>query len=166
MPLTKNLDVVGLISRSRRFKKEWQLSASANGSYLNTADANRLRSYLDSLLAYIKFFQAEPELDVPEYHGAREFDLGSVGESIPVESESVNDLMKLWDMFEIELASCQSSRRSFRLISHDEKRTIDILDRMRRFLEDYMVQVLPLDLPESSPMAASVPDGRTGINPK
>ena len=165
MSLTKNLDIVGLVNRLRRFKKEWAKSVSANGAMVNNHDALRLRSYLAALNSYIDFFQAQPVPDVPEYHGDRSYDLGEAELFGSVENESVNDMMELWNILEIELMNCQSSRTSFGLLDHDEKRSRAMLGRMQRLLTEYMEQALPLDLPESSPMRDSVSDGQLGINP-
>lgn len=160
---TQNLDIAGLINRSRRFKFEWAKSASGNVSHVSIHDANRLRSYLKSMAAYIDFFQMQPQLDVPEYHGGRVIELGDGPTIQKVENESVNDLIELWTLLETELVNCQSSRLAVRLIDPDLLRVNAILEKMSNFLEQYMINILPLDLPESSPMRDGVGAGRTGI---
>jgi len=158
-----NLDIDGTLARSRRFKKEWLKSVSANSADIKSFDADRLRSYIASLRAYIKFYQVQPPMDVPEFHGSRFIDVGPLPETPKVENEAVNDMSSLWDVFEIELINSASARSAFSLNEHDERRALALLDRMERLLEDYMVKILPLDLPESSPMQAAVTDGDLGI---
>jgi len=165
MSTVQNHDIAGFIRRSRRFKYEWAKSQSGNASAVSEADAQRLRSYLDGLRAYKQWFQSQPILDLPESHGGRVIELGE-GEALAMpENEAVVDIMQLWDLLEIELLSSQSARLAARLIGPDETRVDSLLDKMQRFLDDYISRALPLDLPESSPLRQGVGAGRRGINP-
>lgn len=161
--ITQNHDIAGLCRRARRFKYEWAKSASGNVAAVSQFDADRLRSYLGGLRAYVSWVQSQPELDLPETHGERMYDLGDMEKLPQVENEAVVDMMNLFDVLELELMSSQSSRLHSKLISHDERRLLTLMDKMERFLEDYIMQIQPLDLPESSPLQAGVGAGRTGI---
>lgn len=159
-----NHDIAGFCRRLRRFKYEWAKSASANVAFVSDADAERLRSYLNGLIAYKAWVQTQPVLDLPET-SPREIDLGEPAPLSAPENEAIGDVMQLWDILEHELINSQSSRMPARLISHDERRVDMLLEKMSRFLEDYIMQVQPLDLPESSPLRGDVGAGRLGINP-
>lgn len=164
MATTQNINIEGLISRSRRYKEEWRRSQSGNVSHVSSFDAKRLESYIGSMHAYIDFFQSQDDLDTPEAHGSGVIDLGEPSPEVKVENEAVNDILSLWRLLEVELVNCQSSRLTGKLISHDEVRVRAILKQMSNFLNDYMSKILPLDLPESSPRRAGVGDGLRGIN--
>ena len=163
MAKTLNHDIAGLVRRCRRFCYEVQKSQSANVSAFKEADATRLRSYLQGLLAYKAWMQDQPLLDLPE-SSPREIDLGEAEILSAPDNEAVADLMNLFGVLEHELVNCQSSRNPCRLISHDEKRIDSVLAKMDRFLSDYIMHIQPLDLQESSPLAAHTGAGRTGLN--
>lgn len=164
MAATMNHDVAGFVRRLRRFRYEWAKSASSNVAFVSQADADRLRSYLKGLMAYKSWFQSQPVLDLPESN-PRTIDLGEA-ESLPSpENEAVIDMMVLWEVLEYELVHSQSSRLSSRLIEHDEKRVDMVLEKMSRFLEDYIMQIQPVDLPESVPLKSDTGKGRLGVNP-
>lgn len=162
MASTLNHDISGLVRRLRRFAYEVQKSQSANVSAFKGADADRLRSYLNGLRAYKQWMQAQPILDLPE-SSPREIDLGEA-EALPApDNEAVADLMEHFRLIEVELVNSQSSRNPSRLISHDENRFDALVNKMERFLDDYIMQIQPLDLPESSPLKGHTGQGRTGI---
>ena len=159
---TLNHDVFGMVNRIRRFKFEWAKSQSSNASYVSPADSDRLKDYLEALMKYKKWFQDQPLLDLPE-SSPREMELG-VAEALPrPENEAIADVMNMWDLLEHELVHSQSSRMPCRLIGHDEKRVDSILQKMSNFLADYISDVQPLDLPESSPLRGSTGLGRKGL---
>lgn len=162
MALTYNHDVAGFVRRLRRFKYEWAKAASGQASYVSDADANRLRSYLRGLREYKKWCQDQPVLDLPE-SSPREINLGDPEALALPDNEAIVDVMNLWDLMEFELVNSQSSRMPSRLIVHDEKRIDALLDKIERFLEDYISNVLPLDLPESSPLRGVTGPGHTGV---
>jgi hypothetical protein len=162
---TQNINIAGLINRSRRFKYEWMKATSGNVSFVTEHDIKRLRSYFESMRAYIAFSQSQPTLDLPETAGGRNIELGAGPEVRKVENESINDMLELWNILEHELAHSQSSRLAARLLEHDHGRALAIIQNMENFLEEYIVKILPLDLPESSPMQQGVGAGRQGINP-
>jgi len=165
MSKTMNVDVAALCSRGRRYRKEIESAQSANVAFVNEHDFRRFKANLNSLIAYIDFAQSQSLMDSPEYHGGRELDLGDREELQPRENEAINDLCRLYEVFDVELVNCQSSRMSSKFVSHDEKRLRDIVARAHAFLDQYISQILPLDLPETSPSKASVPAGRTGVSP-
>ena len=162
MGITYNHDIAGIVRRMRRFKYEWAKAASGQASFVSNADGERLQSYLDSIRSFKKWCQSEPDLDLPE-SSPKTHDLGEA-EVVPLpDNEAVVDVMNLWDLMVHELMHSQSSRMPARLIEHDERRLDALLDKTERFLKDYISNILPLDLPESSPLRGSTGLGRTGV---
>jgi hypothetical protein len=165
MAKTMNLDVSALCHRARRYRRELELAASGNVAFMSEHDFRRAKANLNSLVAYLDFSQSQMILDLPEYHGGREVDLGEPAALVAVENESINDMCRLYEAFEVELVNCPSSRMACKFISHDDIRLRSIIERGNQFLDGYIAQILPLDLPETSPSRASVPRGSTGLNP-
>jgi hypothetical protein len=62
--------------------------------------------------------------------------------------------------------SSQSSRLATGLISHDFDRAIAILDTIDIYVEQFIENVSPTDLPESSPRASMPTAGKTGVRKK
>ena len=161
---TQNMDIFGLCRRMRRYRYELAYSVSSGVAFMKKEDADRLRSYLAGLSSYKQWFQAEPDLDLPE-SSPKSYDIGEPEKLPTVENESIVDLINMLDTCEHELLHSQSSRLSGRLISHDERRVDALLAKCSSFLEQYISQVLPLDLPESSPLRPESGPGRKGLNP-
>ena len=164
MSVTQSLDVAALVRRIRRYRSEVCLSASGNVSFVKQADHNRWMSYLGDLVKMVDYFQAGEALDVPEYHGGQLIELGDSPLEREVENHGVNDFCQLLWLLENELVNCQSSRLANRLLPHDEIRVRAILKKSYDFLA-HLQDVLPMDLPETSPSKMGVGAGSKGINP-
>jgi len=117
---------------------------------------------LDHLGRYVDWVVSQPQLDLPE-SSPRVIDLGDPEKLDMPENESLLDLMTMYELLEAEIGNSQSSRLGDSLISHDEKRFRDLIAKMRAFLEDYVKNILPLDLPESAPLRAQTGDGLKGV---
>ena len=102
------------------------------------------------------------QLDLPEW-APTEIDLGEPEALEMPENESIFDLMMHYDALEVELGSSQSSRQATGIIAHDEVRIRAVVQKLNAFLDNYVAQVLPLDLPESSPLRPQTGSGRTGV---
>lgn len=157
-----NMDVAGIIRRLRRFRYETVKAVSSSLANVSEADFARAKSYLEALTKYLNWIVAQPQLDLPE-SSPREIDLGEPEALTLPENEALVDLMNLYDVFEIEIGHSQSARQSTGIISHDEVRIRALIEKMNRFLDDYVAEVLPLDLPESAPLRPVTGEGRTGI---
>jgi len=163
MATVLNMDIAGLVRRLRKFKYEINKSQSAQVTAFRPADATRLQSYLDTLAQYISWMQQQPLLDLPE-SAPKDIQLGEPEVLGAVENEACADLIEHFSVLEIELVNSQSARNSNRLIMHDQQRAEALLQRMDLFLKDYISQIQPIDMPESSPMTAHTGPGRTGLN--
>ena len=159
---TYNYQVAGLIRRLRRFRFESVKAASSALAHVNEHDMRRSKTYLDAAEAYMNWVVSQPQLDLPE-STPREIDLGEPEKLDMPENESLVDLMVMYELLEKEIGDSQSSRLGDSIISHDEKRMRDLIAKMRAFLENYVSEILPLDLPESSPLRDQTGEGRTGV---
>ena len=157
-----NHDVVGIVQRLDRFRFEMFKCVSAGTSELNEFDRARIQYYLDALTAYIDWLTGRPQLDLPESH-PKPFAISDAPATEPVESEIVNDIIRIMDVTRTELCDSQSARRSSGLISWDEGRIRALIAKLNVFLTDYVDHYTPLDLPESSPQAAMSGHGRKGV---
>jgi hypothetical protein len=140
------------------------LSQSANHSLIKNADMARYRKYITSLRRLLTFSKSVPEQDLPEtsprFYAIRD------NPSVPdVENEMVNHLVNLMVLCRDEMDNSQSARYSSGIHDSDYLRSNQYMDRMEVFLTEYAEEVMPLDLPESSPRAAITEPGKTGINP-
>lgn len=157
-----NYQIAGLIQRLRRFRFETVKAASSGLAHVNEHDMRRAEAYLNAAETYLNWVVSQPQLDLPE-SSPREIDLGDPEKVDMPENEALVDLMRMYDLMEVEIGNSQSARLGDSVISHDEKRVRDLIAKMRAFLLDYVAQVLPLDLPESAPLRPQTGAGRVGV---
>lgn len=160
--ITYNYQVAGLVRRLRRFRFETNKAASSALASVNGSDFTRAKTYLAAVESYLNWVVSIPQLDLPE-STPREIDLGKQEDLEMPENESLVDLMEMYNLLELEIGHSQSSRMGDSIISHDEKRMRELLNKMNLFLDNYVATVLPLDLPESAPLRGQTGPGRTGV---
>lgn len=157
-----NHDVAGVIRRVRRFRYETVKAVSSSLASMGDADFKRAKEYLAAITAYLDWVVAQPQMDLPE-SSPREFDLGDQ-ETLPIpENEALIDLENLYTTLEIEIGNSQSARMAGGLTVHDEGRVRAIVERANQFLDTYVSQIQPLDLPESTPLRPNTGAGNTGV---
>lgn len=157
-----NHDVAGLYSRINRFIEELIKSVSSGTSQVNAFDATRIKSYLNAIEVYTDWVLAQPQLDLPETH-PRKIVLAESPAVSQVENESLNDLIRLFEILRDEIVNSQSARDGAGLNKFDSERLKSIVEKAKNFISSYVEGVSPLDLPESSPVRAGSGPGRTGI---
>lgn len=157
-----NFEIAGIIRRARRFRFETVKAVSSSLANVSEADMTRSLSFLEALKSYIAHVVAQPALDLPE-SSPFEIDLGEPEKVDLPENESLIDLMVMYDLLEAEIGNSQSARQSTGLISHDHLRIMNLISKMENFLNSYVSDILPLDLPESSPLRKTTGEGRTGV---
>ncbi len=159
-----NDDVAGIYRRTNRFIEELQKSSSANVTDVNEFDQDRIITYLNSLTVYLNWVMSQPLLDLPETH-PKTLELEEPPVLLLVENLMIKDLIRLFERGRDEMINSQSARNASGLISFDNVRIRAVIEKAQKYLSDYVQKVIPLDLPESSPMAPDTGAGRTGINP-
>lgn len=161
---TYNHDVSGIVHRVKRFQYELFKSASSGGAFVNTFDQARWAKYLDAVDTYVDHVVAQPQVDLPETHPRKIImDLMPDDAITTVENESIRDVIYYLQLMMLEAADSQSSRMSAGLLTFDENRIRALNEKARRLLNDYVAQVQPLDLPESSPTRAMSGAGKSGV---
>lgn len=158
---TYNTDVHSIVRRYNRMIVELVKSQSSGVSLTNPFDVARLTSYVDAMSNYQNFIVSQPLLDCPET-GPTEMPLPPNAEVPIIENESLADAISLIEIARDEIANSQSSRMPTNLLSFDYERQSAYLSKIHRLME-YIAKSEPLDLPESSPMAAVSGRGLTGV---
>ena len=157
-----NTDIAGLHARINRFVIEQNKSASANFAGINTFDQARFKSYLSALRTYHAWMTSQPQLDLPET-GPLPVSLEPDPIVIDVDNESVNDLLRMLTALREEVINSQSARVPTGMIGFDSIRFLAQVEKMEKFIDDYVAKVTPLDLPESSPAAPMNTLGNVGV---
>ena len=156
-----NSDVAGLHRRINRFVFEMMKSASSNVSQTSEADQVRLTSYLGALRKYRDWVIGQPILDLPETNQTP-LTLDQNPETPTIENESLEDVIRMFETMRDEMDNSQSARVSSNFIEFDTNRLTASIEKIQAFLENYIGEATPLDLPESSPMRDISGLGRTG----
>jgi hypothetical protein len=157
-----NQDIRGLASRINRFITELMLSASANLANVSEFDALRLESYIRAIRTYHDWIMAQPQLDLPET-APRAYALDPDPTVAIIENEALRDVLTMMEVARDELVASQSARMPVGLLSFDSRRAMAVVDKVEAFLNSYIREVQPLDLPESSPSRPMAPTGKTGV---
>lgn len=162
MAETNNHDVLGLYNRINRFIVELYKSVSSQSSEVNEFDQVRALTYLDAIDRFHDWITAQPQLDLPET-SPRIYMLDAPPIWDSTENESVNDIIRLFELARDELINSQTSRDGSNIKGFDSERFRNIVEKTRKFITDYVQPTTPLDLPESSPKRESSGSGETGI---
>jgi hypothetical protein len=157
-----NHDVDGIYRRLNRFIVEARDSTSAGMSQITASDLARLKTYTSSILAYVGWVAAQPELDLPET-APRRIALDAAPAVKLIENDDLADVLKMMIISRDEVVNSQSARRAAGMIPFDRRRLEDVVKKIDDFLANYVAKISPLDLPESSPMRDLSTPGRTGI---
>jgi hypothetical protein len=158
-----NHDVSGLCNRIARFATEVHLSVSSRMSHYHSDDIARLESYFKSMKDYKTWIISQPILDIPS-STPRIIKIRDVfKEMAHTDNEDVNDIIQMLWLTYNELAIGQSARAGSGLHPNDQARFDRLIGKLESFLENYVKQNNPLDMPETSPHAESTGHGSTGI---
>lgn len=153
-----NHDVKGIHDRLNRFIVEMNRAASANVSAFSAHDNKRLRSYISAIRTYLDWVMSQPLLDLPE-SSPREYALDKEPELVVSENEAVNDIVRMLLLARDEIAASQSARMPCSLTAPDVGRFQAVIDKVELFLDKYVENHQPLDLPETAPMTTMAPAG-------
>lgn len=159
-----NKDVVFLNDMLDRYIAEIGGSQSTGISGVLPFDVERILSYTAAVKRFMAWANSQPILDLPESH-PRLYTLEPFSEPQNVESESVNMLVRLFQDLRTEVVNSQSTRLSGTLLPADTKRIENNITKIESFVNEYVSDATPLDLPESSPEEPMVGHGRRGSNP-
>ena len=102
--------------------------------------------------------RAQPQLDLPET-APRSYQLDADPTVPLIENEAIRDTIVMLEVARDELINSQSARMPVGLLSFDSRRVSAVVDKVEAFLNSYIREVQPLDLPESSPSRPMEPRG-------
>jgi hypothetical protein len=141
------------------FIQEVALCQSANSPEVYDTDIERWLSYVSALEKKFDWIVAQPDLDLPKI-SPRLYALEPAFVPVSVENSMVDEVVRLFVAARDEFIQSNSNRRSTGFITHDEERVRAILEKIRTYINDYVTQVEPLDVPESSPAEPVTGPGR------
>ena len=157
-----NHDMASLVRRMRRFKKEIIKSVSANLSELSEHDEKRFGSYISAIKYYKAWMTSQPVLDLPET-SPMTIEIDEIVDAVDMENDDLALIVNLFQLIESEMVNSQSARRSTGMVSHDSLRFDSYIEKIEKFMTDFLSKTNPIDLPESAPMAAVTGHGNRGI---
>ena len=110
------------------------------------------------------YSQAAPPLDLPQSHPTV-YTLPDPPVAQDIENGAVNYLIELLLLARNELARGPSARLMTGLDQFDSQRIARLIEKADAFLDDYVANSYPLDMPESQPRSPGVEPGRGGMGP-
>lgn len=157
-----NLDCTYLADKIARYAGEVQMSVSSNVAFVNEFDMSRLQQYLTDIDRAVSYINDQPQLDLPESHP-----MVHAIQPFPVmrdmESDEWDHVVRLLRAGYIELVNSQSARLGAGLMPFDSRRITALVAKCRQWLNDYVAERSPMDLPETSPQQSMSPAGKTGV---
>lgn len=159
--VTNNHDIASLVRRLDRLMIELGKSQSTNVTELMPYDLNRVNQFAKMLRSYKAWSIKEPFMDTPESSPVQ-IQVECFGKVLPVDNDSVWDLIQLVDTIIVELANASSSRLASNLLPADSERFDAYMVRMDNLLA-HIAGSEPVDSPESSPRDPNTGEGLTGI---
>jgi hypothetical protein len=158
-----NQDVAGLAERIDEVVYEVARSQSANMTDMRPFDRTRIDEYNAMLNRYAAWVTDAPDIDLPETH-PREYPIKYISEGVDadVENKALRDLIRMYRAIITELTNSQSARAANGLTTHDKRRFDLVMEKIEKFMSDYVDNTQPLDMPESAPSSEAVEPGYTG----
>ncbi len=157
-----NHDILFIYDMLNRYVVEMTHSQSNGVSGMIEHDRVRMNSYLQALRIKKNWVVSQPILDLPETH-PRPWELEPIPPVENLESEVVNQFIRLLEALRTEMINSQSARLASTLLPADATRFDAVIEKMQTFMDDYVVVATPLDLPESSPMQNLSGPGLGGV---
>ena len=157
-----NLDCTYLADKIARYAGEVQMSVSSNVAFVNEFDMSRLQQYLNDIDRAVAYINEQPQLDLPESHP-----MVHAIQPFPtmrdMESDEWDHVVRLLRAGYIELVNSQSARLGAGLMPFDSRRITALVAKCRAWLNDYVAERSPMDLPETSPQQSMSPAGKSGV---
>lgn len=157
---SNNQDVAGLAERIDEVIFEIAKSQSANLTDMRSFDRTRIDEYNDMLERYAAWITDAPDVDLPESH-PRDYPIKYISAEVDadVENKAIRDLVRMYRALITEMTVSQSARAASGLTSHDKRRFDLVMEKIRKFLVDYIDETQPVDMPESAPSSPGVSSG-------
>lgn len=158
-----NQDVAGLAERTDEVIYELAKSQSSNLTDMRPFDRTRIDEYNAMLNRYANWLVDAPDVDLPETH-PRTYTIKFLTQDmvLDVENKALRDLMRMYQALITELTNSQSARAANGLTVHDKRRFDLVMEKISKFLTEYVDETQPIDMPESAPSSDSVTQGFRG----
>ena len=148
----RNPDIVGAVERADRYAFDMCRFESASINEITEFDINRILSYNSALRTYIQTLNDAPPTDNPHsypgmynlYYKTEAFDFDSVV------NKAIRDIVRQYVNLWVNLSRSESADKSNGYLVYDYTRAMTHLDRIDYYIDSYIKQALPIDLPESS----------------
>ena len=148
----RNPDIVGAVERADRYAFDMCRFESASINEITEFDINRILSYNSALRTYIQTLNDAPATDNPHsypgmynlYYKTESFDFDSVV------NKAIRDIVRQYVNLWVNLSRSESADKSNGYQVYDYTRAMTHLDRIDYYIDSYIKQALPIDLPESS----------------
>ena len=157
-----NIDCTYLADKIARYAGEVQMSVSSNVAFVNEFDMSRLQQYLNDIDRAVAYINDQPQLDLPESHPMVHA-IQPYPTMRDMESDEWDHVVRLLRAGYLELVNSQSARLGAGLMPFDSRRVTALVAKCRAWLNDYVSERSPMDLPETSPQLAMSPAGRSGV---
>lgn len=160
-----NIHCRGIIERADAAVVNSLRCESANLNELRPHDEKRFRDVIRELRSYIAWAESEPVLDLPKSHPTP-LELEHVGTDVPrkIVNRSVRDFAALFELVIKESSESETAHSGSGINPHDLLRLRAILDQAESLI-DFMVNVEPVDRPETFPHQPGVGDGSMTSDP-
>lgn len=158
-----NQDVAGLAERADEVIYEIAKSQSANLTDMRPFDRTRITEYNLMLNRYAAWIVDAPDIDLPETH-PRSYPIIYISAEVDadVENKAIRDLVRMYRALITEMTNSQSARAANGLTLHDKRRFDLVMEKIGKFLNDYVDETQPIDMPESAPSSEGVGEGYKG----
>ena len=159
----ENVDLVGIIERIDEANYEMLLSQSSGLTAFRVADRARIEAYLNRAESLFTWIIGQPEVDSPQTHPilypisylSNKMD-GPDGKAIihDPENKGLRDCVRMMRVWMAEMSRSASRRMPNGISKPDQDRFTSHLDKIRKYLTDYIDATQPVDLPETNPSSA------------
>lgn len=148
----RNMDIVGAVERADRYAFDMCRFESVMLNEITSFDITRILSYNSAMRAYVDTLAAAPATDNPHsypgmYHIeylTKDFDFDTV------KNKGIRDIVRQYVNMWVNLSRGESADRSNGFLTFDLHRFHLHMDRIDYYINSYIQQALPIDLPESS----------------
>jgi hypothetical protein len=150
--IVNNMDVVGTVERLDRYCYDILRFESSRQNVITEFDLARIRTYIDASRIYVDTLNNAPSTDNPfSYPGqytivylTKDYNFAET------KNKAIRDIVRMWVNTWVNMSRSESADRSNGFSPFDVTRFNLNMDRMTYYLDQYVIESLPLDLPESS----------------
>ena len=148
----RNMDVVGAVERIDRTIYELMESESSMLNSLEEYDIERVLQYNAALRTYCAVINSANRMDLPHSYPGM-FDIKYITKETDYDGTKnriIRDLVRYYANAMVQWSRSESADKSNGFYEADYTRFLLIMDRIDAYMEAYIKEATPLDLPESS----------------